>query len=160
MNYLTKIKTNLKPQTGSALLEALFAVLIFSIGLLALIALQVVSIKNSIDAKYRADASLLINQIIAQMWVDRSNIDNYGHYQTGPVCGFTGSASANVSGWTSPVTAWLTQVNLALPGSAVNTTQILVSNSGSTKQVSVTICWKGPQETTTHNQVATAQINP
>ena len=160
MSNLIKIKTYVKAQVGSALLEALFAILIFSIGLLALIALQAVSIKNSIDAKYRTDASLLINQIIAQMWIDRSNIDNYGHYQTGPVCAFTGSASANVSAWNSPVTDWLAQVSLALPGSTVNTTQILVSNSGSTKQVSVTVCWKGPQETTTHNQVATAQINP
>jgi type IV pilus assembly protein PilV len=160
MTYLAKTKKPSQPQTGSALLEALFAMLIFSIGLLALIGLQSVSIKNSIDAKYRADAALLINQIIAQMWVDRSNIDNYGHYQTGAVCSFTGSASANVSPWNTPVTAWLAQVSLALPGSAVNTTQILVSNSGSTKQVSVTVCWKGPQETTSHNQVATAQINP
>jgi type IV pilus assembly protein PilV len=149
-----------KRQFGSALLEALFAILIFSVGLLALIALQAVSIKNSVDAKYRADAALLVTQIIAQMWVDRSNIDNYGHYQSGPVCAFTGSASANVASWTTPVTDWITQTSRELPGSAANKAQILVNDVGGTKRVMVTVCWKGPQETTTHNLVAIAQINP
>lgn len=142
-------------QQGSTLLEALVAILIFSLGVLALISLQAVSIKNSIDAKYRADASYLANQIIAQMWVDRSNIDNYGHYQTGAVCApFTGSASGNAN-----VTSWVAQVASLLPGAASNKTQIQVSTVGSTKQVKVTVCWQGPQETSAHNFVVTAQIN-
>lgn len=144
-----------KAQAGSALLEALFAILIFSIGLLALVALQAVSIKNSIDAKYRSDASYLANQIIAQMWVDRSNIDSYAHYQTGPVCAFTGSASANAN-----VTGWVTQVTSLLPGAASSKTQIQVSTPvASTKQVRVTVCWQGPQDSAAHNFVITAQIN-
>lgn len=144
-----------KTQQGSTLLEALVAILIFSLGVLALISLQAVSIKNSIDAKYRADASYLANQIIAQMWVDRSNIDNYAHYQTGAVCApFTGSASGNAN-----VTGWVTQVTSLLPGAASNKTQIQVSTVGSTKQVKVTVCWQGPQETSAHNFVVTAQIN-
>lgn len=148
-----------KIQAGSALLEALFALLIFSIGILALVALQAVSIKSSIDAKYRSDASYLANQIIAQMWVDRSNIDNYAHWQMGPVCAFTGSASADTH-----VTGWVTQVNSLLPGAASavapSKTQIQVSMVGSTKRVKVTVCWQGPQDTAAHNFVATAQINP
>ncbi len=76
-----KSRPSPRSQRGSALLEALFAILIFSIGLLALVALQAVSIKNSIDAKYRSDASYVANQIIAQMWIDRTpaNLDNYVH---------------------------------------------------------------------------------
>lgn len=152
MNTTERVRT----QHGSSLLEALVAIFIFSIGILALISLQAASIKNSIDAKYRSDASYLVNQIIAQMWVDRSNIDAYGHYQTGGVCApFTGTASANAK-----VTGWVAQVADLLPGSASNKTQIQVSNVGTTKQVRVTVCWQGPQETTAHNFVATAQINP
>jgi type IV pilus assembly protein PilV len=147
-------------QRGSVLLEALFAILIFSVGVIALVALQAVSIKNSIDAKYRSDASYLANQIIARMWTDRSNLDNYNHYPAGPLCAFTGSASANVGSWVTPVTAWVAQVTDLLPGAAASKTQIVVSDVGSTKQVKVTVCWKGPQETTTHNFDVTAQINP
>lgn len=144
-----------KGQQGSSLLEALVAIVIFSIGLLALISLQAASIKTSIDAKYRSDAAYLANQIISQMWVDRSSIDSYGHYQTGATCAPGGSASSNTK-----VTGWLSQVAGLLPGSASNKNQILVTDVGTTKQVKVTVCWQGPQETTSHNYVVTAQINP
>ena len=151
-----KARMSATSQQGSSLLEALVAILIFSMGVLALISLQAVSIKNSIDAKYRADASYLANQIVAQMWVDRSNIDSYGHYQTGAVCApFTGSASTYAK-----VTGWVTQVASLLPGAATNKTQIQVNTVGTTKQVKVTVCWQGPQETSAHNFVLTAQINP
>ena len=60
-------------QQGSVLLEGLIAILIFSMGILALVGLQAAAIKNSSDAKYRADASYLANQIIGQMWADRAN---------------------------------------------------------------------------------------
>lgn len=126
--------------------------------MLALVALQAVSIKNSIDAKYRSDASYLANQIIAQMWVDRSNIDNYTHYQTGAVCTFTGLASANAN-----VAGWVTQVTSLLPGAASSKTQIQVTTPlASTRQVKVTVCWQSPREIaagTFHNFATTAQIN-
>ena len=150
----------IRSQRGSVLLEALFAFLLFSVGVLALVGLQAASVKNSADAKYRSDASYLANQIIAQMWVDRSNIDRYAHYATGTACAFTGTASADVGGWVTPVTAWATQVVNLLPGAASNKTQILVTTVNGTKQVKVTVCWKAPQETVTHNFAITAQINP
>lgn len=146
-------------QQGVALLEALFAVLLFSIGVLALVGLQATSIKNSADAKYRSDAAQLAKQIVGQMWVDRSNIDNYAHHTTGTTCSFGGPASANVGTWVSPVPAWVTQVSSLLPGAGTYQTQILVNTMGASKQVQVTVCWKSPQETVTHNYVTTAQIN-
>jgi type IV pilus assembly protein PilV len=147
-------------QTGSALIEALVSVLVFSIGVLSLMALQAVSIKNSADARYRSDASSLAKQIVAQMWVDRSNLDNYAHHPTGTLCAFTGAASANVGAWVTPVTAWTAQVASLLPGAGAANTQIVVSTVDGTKQVKVTICWKGPQETVTHNFAMTSRINP
>lgn len=50
------------------ILEALIAILIFSFGILAIVALQAVSVKLAGDAKYRADASLLAEELLAQMW--------------------------------------------------------------------------------------------
>lgn len=146
---------SLKRQHGSALLEALVAILIFSIGIIALMGLQAVSIKNSVDAKYRADAAYLANQIIGQMWVDRSNLNSYAHYPNGAVCAPTGAASA-----LSNVTAWLAQTAAALPGASGVKQQISVTTPlANTRQVTVTVCWQGPQEATPHNFVATAQIN-
>lgn len=146
--------TSPRQQCGSSLLEALVAILIFSIGLIGLMGLQAVSIKNSSDAKFRADASYLANQIIGQMWVDRANIDNYATGGTGVACS-TGTASTNTK-----ISNWLTQVSNALPGATSTIQQIAVTTPlTNTRQVKVTICWKAPQDTTTHNFVVTAQIN-
>lgn len=156
--YITQRKKLADRQRGSTLLEALVAIFIFSIGVLALIGLQAVSIKNSIDAKYRADAAFLANQIIGQMWVDRANIDNYAHYATGTPCAQSGSASTQTA-----VTNWVADVQKTLPGSSLSAAtiaQISISTPiASTKQVKVTVCWQSPQETSPHNFVATAHLN-
>ena len=52
-------------------------ILIFSIGVIALMGLQAASIKNVADSKYRADASFLANQLIGQMWTDIPNLNQY-----------------------------------------------------------------------------------
>ena len=66
-----------RSQTGVMLLEALIGILIFSIGILALIGMQGAAIRNTTDARYRSEASFLANQIIGQMWVDRANLALY-----------------------------------------------------------------------------------
>jgi type IV pilus assembly protein PilV len=55
-------------QRGSVLLEAMVAILIFSVGVLAIIGLQVASVRASGDAKYRAVASVLADELIGRMW--------------------------------------------------------------------------------------------
>lgn len=71
--------TNCKParQSGSALLEALIAILLFSFGVLGLVGLQANSMRLASDAKMRVDASYLANQQIGQMWADMANLGNY-----------------------------------------------------------------------------------
>jgi hypothetical protein len=60
--------TTARAQAGVMLLEALIGILIFSLGILSLVALQATSIQLTSDAKYRTDASLLANRLIGQMW--------------------------------------------------------------------------------------------
>ena len=55
-------------QTGSYLLEALIAILIFSFGVLGLIGLLGSSIRITNDARYRSEAANLANAMIAEMW--------------------------------------------------------------------------------------------
>ncbi|NNM68404.1 MAG: hypothetical protein HKM00_00265 [Gallionella sp.] len=133
------------------LLEGLIAILIFSMGILAIVGMQAVAIKNSTDAKYRADASYFANQIIGQMWADRFNLASYANYAgAGTTCSPTGAASGNVN-----VTNWLTAV-ASLPSALANKQQIVI---GANNLVTVTICWQAPQDNAPHNFVATAQIN-
>jgi len=60
-------------QQGVVLLEALVAILIFSMGVLALVGLQAAMIKGTSDSKYRADASFIAQQRIGLMWSDPAN---------------------------------------------------------------------------------------
>jgi type IV pilus assembly protein PilV len=72
------VKVNyIKHQQGSMLLEALIAVLIFSLGILALVGLQGTMIKNTGSSKYRADASYIAEQRIGAMWADPANLASY-----------------------------------------------------------------------------------
>jgi type IV pilus assembly protein PilV len=143
-------------QSGVALIEALVGILIFSIGIIGLMGLQAASIKNSADAKYRADAAFRANQIIGQMWADNpANLSTYAHRPSGTACAPTGTNSTNAN-----VTAWLSSMSdpsSFLPGATSAKQQIIVDTTNN--RVTVTVCWQGPQETTPHNYVAIAQIN-
>jgi type IV pilus assembly protein PilV len=57
-------------QRGVVLLEALVSILLFSMGVLALVGLQAAMIKNNSDSKYRAEASYIAQQWIGRMWAD------------------------------------------------------------------------------------------
>lgn len=46
----------------------MIAILIFSLGVLSIIQLQAVSIKQSSDAEYRSTAALLTDDLISRMW--------------------------------------------------------------------------------------------
>ena len=161
---MKRLHTSKKPgrllaQRGSMLLEALIALLLFSMGILGLMGMQAIAVKNSADAKYRTEAAFLANQIIGQMWADNPvNLPAYAHNPTTNAnCNFGGAASANAN-----VTAWLGDASTrgtvtgSLPGATSALQQITI---GAGNVVTVTVCWLGPQETVAHNYVAVAQIN-
>ncbi len=139
-----------RSQGGIILIEALIAILIFSMGILAIIGLQAQSVRNSSEAKYRADASFLANQIIGRIWADRSNIATYAHRPTGAVCTPAGSASSNTN-----VTQWLAGVNAVLPDAGTARQSIAVDTT--TNQVTVRLCWVS--RTGQHNMSITTRIN-
>jgi type IV pilus assembly protein PilV len=139
-----------RSQHGIMLLEALIAILIFSLGILALIGLQAQSIRNSSEAKYRADASFLANQIIGYMWSDPANFASYSHRPTGAVCEPSGSDSGNAN-----VSAWLANVAALLPGAASRLQSISVN--ALTREVTVRICWQS--RSGNHNIVVTTRLS-
>ena len=130
-------------QGGVALLEALVGILIFSVGILALMGLQAQSIRNTVEAKYRNEAAYLANRIVGQMWVDRAALTTYDT-----------DAGANLN-----MIAWRNQVAATLPGvtaGGANSPTIQVAAN----QVSVTIFWRMPGADSVLRQLqAVAQIN-
>jgi type IV pilus assembly protein PilV len=135
--------TALNKQTGAMLLEALISILIFSIGILAIVGLQTISVKQAGDAKYRSDASQLASSLIGQMWTtDQSQATLLTNFQTG------GSA----------YNQWLQDVADKLPGvSGVAANQPTVNITGvsapsslssiASNKVTIKIHWATPAET-------------
>lgn len=64
-------------QQGSVLIEALAAIVIFSVGILSMIWLQVAATRQASDARYRLEASFAANQVLGQMWVHRNEPDKF-----------------------------------------------------------------------------------
>jgi type IV pilus assembly protein PilV len=130
-------------QAGFSLIEALVAIVIFSIGILALVALQVTSVRQASNAKYRSDAALLVNQLIGLMWVsDRTTSTLQTNFNTG-------GASYN---------QWAATVQAQLPGATASAPTVAVAADG---QVTVNIFWKAPNEQDSdphHRYTAIARI--
>jgi type IV pilus assembly protein PilV len=62
-------------QGGFMLLEALIAILIFSVGILSMVGLQSMATRYATDAKFRSTAGYLASKCMADIWVaDRAKI--------------------------------------------------------------------------------------
>jgi type IV pilus assembly protein PilV len=140
-------------QSGVMLLEALIGILIFSLGILAMIGLQAMSIRLATDARERAEASNLAAQLVGQMWLDRAGLANYQYAGSGTV--------------PPALTTWVGQVNAALPNAttyppivaiaAPTWTTVPAASVGS--QTTITMRWASPTNPTVHQFVMTAYIN-
>ncbi len=69
-----------KFQKGVVLLESLIAILLFSMGILALVGLQSAMVKNTSDAKYRAEATFIAQQKLGEIWVNAKNFAGLADY--------------------------------------------------------------------------------
>jgi len=139
-----------KKQRGSMLLEALIAILIFSMGILALMGMQVTAINTVSESKYRSDAGFLANRIIGQIWADRANI---GTYACNP-CTTTGTGNIDTRAWATEIQSGALQ----LPGvtDAANQPTITL---GANNQVQVQIFWQAPNATAQRNHLVIAYVN-
>ena len=125
---------------GSALIDAMIAIVVFSIGILGVVRLQSAAIGFSTDAKYRADAALLADALIGEMWsADPSTL----------AAQFTGSSGAGGARYA----AWNTRVT-QIPGGAG---KVAFLTDGS---VEVSVEWKAPgdQSGSVHRYVASTSI--
>ena len=132
-------------QDGSALLEALIAILIFSFGVLGLIGILAASVRATNDARYRAEAANLANALIGDMWATAAN-------ELDPQFGSGGPK----------LVAWQTYVATQLPAAdGANAPLVDLAQPGLSSQsrsVVVTVFWQMPGETVRHQVLVTAQI--
>jgi type IV pilus assembly protein PilV len=146
-------------QEGVMLLEALIGLLIFSLGVLALVAMQAVSISNVSNAKYRVEASLYAEEIMNYMWLAGDPA------QLAPGFSYPGGNSQYLMNWVSRVQSG----SMGLPGATTYPPTIIVGppqtigppgpNQIVLYQVDVRLNWKAPDALTPSNHVATTFIS-
>lgn len=134
------------------LLEALIGILIFSLGVLALVAMQAVSTSSVSNARYRTEASFLANDILGNAWVDRgvsgagTDLDNYRY----------------PGGSAGPLAAWVQKVQATLPGAAAYPPTIVIApmiDPPSGRSITVTLQWRAPDAVMTSRHVAVGYIS-
>lgn len=119
---------------GGTLLEVLVSVLIFSFGILGLVAMQVRATQFSVDAEDRNRAALLADDLAAQMRLART----------------VSLPAAQITAWQNRVTDTATQ---GLP----NATVILGTPAGNTR--TITIRWRPPRAAATdYSQLVTEVV--
>ena len=135
-------------QHGVMLIEALIGILIFSIGILALIGMQGVAMKNTNDAQFRSEAAFLVNEIVGQMWVDYQNLASYDTTSTTP---------------NTARDAWVLEVRKQLPNAPAPTITVcpnaVAACAATSNQVTVTVKWKQPNDPQLHQLQVTGRVN-
>lgn len=109
---------------GFMLIEVMISVLIFSVGVLALVGLQASMTRAQTEAKVRADAAYLAQELIGLMWTDMTNAASY--------------ADAGCAGY-ARCAAWQAKVAALLPAGTAT-----VSWDAATRNLTITLSWQLP----------------
>ena len=135
-----------RSQCGAFLLEALVALLIFSLGLMAMTALHARAARHFNDAQYRSNAAELASATIASMRASNP-----------ATLSARFDASANAADWL----ALLSQAK-ALPGVSdvqnVPAVQIIDGPTTTSRQVFVSIFWQTAGDVAPHRHAVSAVI--
>lgn len=123
---------------GSVLIEGLLAIIVFSTGLVALLLLLSAALRESGNAQYRSEASLLAADLIARMWTGERSLpalqSRFGRADS------------------SEYQAWLARVQATLPGVSAsrNMPQLAIATD---RSVTLTLRWQPPGDADAHQLV-------
>ncbi len=131
-NAMTPIPSR-KTQSGSFMLEALISVVIFAMGIIALVGMAAQAVNQVGQSKYRNDASNLAGELIGQMWLAAAK-----------------PADFDKGDWEDRVAAGLPE------GLTVVTTEV-DPNNGNSALVHITITWSD-KEDVTHRYTTSSQV--
>jgi type IV pilus assembly protein PilV len=141
-DHLTQQRPGKRAPQGFVLLEALIALLIFSLAVLGLVGLQAAMTRATSGAKYRADAAYLASDLVGLMWTDSRNL---ALYDAGTCAGHP------------PCQRWMARVSERLP-TGIGKAEVSKTDPG---QVTVKVTWKAPSDELRQFQTTTAiNANP
>jgi type IV pilus assembly protein PilV len=133
-------------QGGVILLEVLVAILIFSIGILAVVGLQGVAVRTSTDARFRSEAAFLAGELASQIWSDAINVSQYD---------YPGSGTVPVR-----LAGWVARVNSRLPdASSLPPIVDYTADAALGEVVDITVRWRLPGEAAGHQHQVRMNVN-
>ena len=127
----------------------MIGVLIFAFGILGLVGLQAVAIRNTNDLQYRGEAIQIASAAMGRMWtMDRANLKTM----------YEGDAGTGGSGYVA-----LNEAANKLPGVASNsalapTVVVVDGPTANSNLVTVTIRWQLPGDPTAHQYVGAVMV--
>jgi type IV pilus assembly protein PilV len=157
-------------QVGSSLLETLIAILVFSLGILAMLSMYAVSISAAGDAQYRSEATNYATELLQAIGgtvrrstdgtVDATDLAKFAVNATGgTTCAWTGGTTAAPA----VVTDWRTRIQRAgtgLPGASANGfVQVAIGDAAAFNKVAITICWDAPNGGGVHRHEVIGYVN-
>jgi type IV pilus assembly protein PilV len=137
---------------GFSMVEALVALLVLSIGLLGLAALQTTSLKYNTESYWRTQATYLANDIIDRMRANKSGVNN-GNYTVATTAAASAALAATKPCGTASCSTsdlaiydlgqWYTGMKTALPGSTLPTGHLatISRDAVNTSLYTITINW-------------------
>lgn len=127
---------------GSVLIEGLLAIVVFSFGILGLVLLLSNTLRESANARYRSEASLLAADLVARAWSgDRSLTALRQRF---------GNPTAD------EYQQWLQRVQTTLPGAAGdNAPQLQISDQ---RELTISLGWQAAGDADAHQLRVQARI--
>lgn len=120
---------------GMTLVEVLVTLVIISVGLLGVAALQLTTLRNNYDAYVRSQAAMLAADILDRMRANRDEALN-GNYVIA-----VGAAPGTGTVWQADLTAWKATLAAQLPNGDGSVQTTAVDADGRVSVVSVAIQW-------------------
>jgi type IV pilus assembly protein PilV len=155
--FRSQSSARLNQQAGVALLEVLISILIFSIGIVALLGLQTVAVGTVSDSKIRVDATMIVHKLISEMRAvprdtTTGQIDNAyltANYASPAGPGFVAWRNNDVFNTTNPTAG--------LPGvsATVSPPTVVIDNNNNAV---ITVFWRTPKDPTLRKYVSRTTI--
>jgi type IV pilus assembly protein PilV len=165
---------NARGQHGMFLIEALIAILIFSLGVLGMIAMAGAAVSAQSDAQFRTEANGRAEAIASEiaLGVNRvgptasdaaanlsASLAAYRHRETGAPasCSFTGAEATNPRVLALAHAAG-TPASGGMPGADITRQQVSI-DTAEHNRVTITLCWRAPTDTAWRRHTFVTYVN-